>query len=116
MSRSRFPTEIADSLRPGEIFDDLVTLIDILATERRKANPTREEDEFSFAAGILCPLLRIFKPPEYVSKMETLRKSYIGISISVHLQAAYRNSLTPTLLNARNAREAIKVGVDALFS
>jgi hypothetical protein len=116
MSRNRFWSEILASLQQGESPDDVAEMIDILAVERRRAaGPTEGEDEVSFAAGIVCVLLKWIKPQEYQRKMSRMRYRFDGIARDPRLQTLFRSSFTPALLTAPDAQHAISLGFDALF-
>lgn len=117
MSRRRFWNEIITNLQPGENPQDVAAMIDILAAERRNAVGPREgEDEVSFAAAIICIILKPFKPPDYVQKMAQMRTSFRGISASGRLQSSFRSYFTPALLFAPDAQQAFRQGFDVLFS
>jgi hypothetical protein len=116
MSGSRFWTEIINTLYPGEDPTDILTMIDILGRARNTAvGPNELEDGYKFAAGVICVLLRPFKPPSYIQALRIFRQRFQGIANSTHLQSTFSNSFSPGLLYAPNALAAINAGFNALF-
>ena len=116
MNGTRFWPEIINTINPGEDPNDVLTMIDLLGTARNAVvGPNELEDGYAFAAGVICVLLRPFKPPGYTQALRVLRLRFRGIANSSHLQSSFSNSFTPVLLYAPDARAAITAGARTLF-
>lgn len=116
MGGERYLSKIRDKFKK-EYSEDIVTMIDILANERAEiTHAPVSDDDFDFAAGIICVLLDPIKPDEYKGKIQAIRLSLRGISESRRLQVTFRNLLTHNLLTSPDAVEAIQSGYDALFT
>jgi hypothetical protein len=73
MNGERFLEEIEKKIGPDENYADIVTMINILANERAKANNRDIKDEdYDYAAGIICIVFPM-KPPKYKDDIEALR-------------------------------------------
>lgn len=116
MSGIRYLREINRRIDPGEEPRDVVVMIDIMANERAKANDIAVSDQdYEFAAVMICIIFDVVKPKAYIERVTAFRQSYRDISESDFLQVRFRESLTPALLHAPTAQQAIQLGFDALF-
>jgi hypothetical protein len=115
MNGERFLEEIEKKIGPDENYADIVTMINILANERAKANNRDIKDEdYDYAAGIICIVFPM-KPPEYKEDIEALRKNFKGISTDLNLQKEFIESMTDDLLKEQSIEDAVELSVDRLF-
>ena len=103
---------------PNEDPNDVLTMIEVLATARAEARETDlAREDLEFAGKILCVIFDPikFKITGYANQTKSLRRAYRGIAYSVDLQNTFRESLKPGLVSAEEASEAIEAGVEGLF-
>lgn len=115
MDGEKFLEEIKEVISLDENYNDVVTMINVLADERAKSNnrDIRDED-YNFAAGILCVIYPM-KPPKYKEDIIALRKRFKGISILTYRQKQFKESMTGDLLKEQSIEDAVKLNVDELF-
>jgi hypothetical protein len=116
MPGSSYLERIRARLSPGEDELDVVEMIDLLSQRRAKFGRHSPAESDAFAATILCILARPVKSEGYEREMREIRRAFSGIRHSGETRATFEGSLTPELLTARSADDAIRMGVAQLFA
>jgi hypothetical protein len=92
-------------------------MVELLADERAETwgRPESTPTDHIFAGGILCEFFRPIKVESYSDAARECRKRFAGIYNDDSKQKNFRRSLTPELLGAASATEAIGLGFDVLI-
>lgn len=115
MDGTNFIDEINSSIGPDENPNDIVTMINLLAKERAKANERDiKNEDYKYSAGILC-IIYPHKPFKYKKDIKSYRKRFIGIGTDINLQNLFTESMRSNLLKEQSIKDAVEKGINKLF-